>query len=270
MNLENIQKETVKILSYFDTFCRQHNLRYSLAYGTLLGAVRHQGYIPWDDDVDVYMPREDYEKFLDLYSMEKQKYWLQTNTTDKNYYLSFAKLRNTNISLREVAFENIDVQEGPWIDIFPCDYIIEKSVKDQYKQVRRYSDYIRKMIFVHPKDTDGFIVQTIKRNIKKINDSLYQKNKLLRYFYDKREQSIVKYNNETFDSIVTFSLVPNSYSEFVKTIMPKQIFDNLIEIEFEGKKYFAFKNYDQVLKQVYGNYMELPPLEQRVSNHDFL
>ena len=129
-----LQEEGLKILSEFHRICEAHNLLYILDYGTLLGAVRHKGFIPWDDDIDVSMPRKDYEKFLEVceYSL-KESFLLQTNKTDPNYFYPYAKLRISDDRLKENLVSHFDMIHGPWIDIFPFDYRFDDKTIEQNK-----------------------------------------------------------------------------------------------------------------------------------------
>jgi lipopolysaccharide cholinephosphotransferase len=122
--MNELQKKQLEILKEFDRVCRENNLTYFANGGTCIGAIRHNGFIPWDDDVDVMMPREDYEKLLKLQNpWSDSKYFLQTFRTDKHYVLNFAKLRDSSTTYLESLFYNIRQNHGVWIDIFPLDGI---------------------------------------------------------------------------------------------------------------------------------------------------
>ena len=124
--VEKAQKIMLSILVEFERICSKYQLTYWLDYGTLLGAVRHKGFIPWDDDLDVSMPREDYEKFLQVATKELgTSYFLQNKTTDKDIFIHFSKIRDINsffVEKHEVN-KKISYKQGIYIDIFPINYI---------------------------------------------------------------------------------------------------------------------------------------------------
>lgn len=132
---KELQKYGLKILSEFHNICEANNIKYILDYGTLLGAVRHKGFIPWDDDIDVAMTREDFNKFQELASkLLPENMFLQTNESDENYYNTFAKIRIPDNNYIEKAVEHFDHVHGPWIDIFIYDYKYDDENLNRKKQ----------------------------------------------------------------------------------------------------------------------------------------
>ena len=118
--LRKLQLTEIEVLDEIVRICKKHKLQYFLLAGTCLGAVRHSGFIPWDDDIDIGMPREDYEKFLNIALDElDEKYFLQYYKTDENYYLGFAKVRKNNTSFITKGFEKKKGHQGFFVDIFP-------------------------------------------------------------------------------------------------------------------------------------------------------
>ena len=132
-----IKSLQMEILCSIHNFCVNNNIRYSLAYGTLLGAIRHKGYIPWDDDVDILMPRPDYEKFLKLYPGYNKNHTVQTYINDDSYYLAFAKVYDNRTEL--IVFPT---RTGVFVDIFPVD-----GLPDSVELSRRYYKDKLKLIF---------------------------------------------------------------------------------------------------------------------------
>ena len=126
--LERLQKEEIDILNEIVRICDKNNIPYFLAAGTLLGAVRHSGFIPWDDDIDLFMLRDDYNKFIKCAINEiNDNYFLQCHDTDKYYYSSFIKVRKNNTLMIEEENENRKIHRGIWVDIFPLDYVKDDS-----------------------------------------------------------------------------------------------------------------------------------------------
>ena len=135
--LDKIHRTELDIMREIDRICRKHNLTYFLAYGTLLGAVRHKGFIPWDEDMDIMMPREDYEQFLKVASDELPLHlMIDSYPQNPRYFNPFAKVRNRNTLFAIRALQNYDGPQGLWIDIFPMDYADERCVEDNLKRGR--------------------------------------------------------------------------------------------------------------------------------------
>ena len=125
------------ILVKFDSVCKKYNLRYYLIYGSLLGAVRHNGFIPWDDDLDVAMPRSDYEKFITLSNEFQHPFFLQTPYTDPEYFYTPARIRNSETTGVVKMFENAGFNQGIWFSIFPLDYWDNNGGEERYLQIRK-------------------------------------------------------------------------------------------------------------------------------------
>lgn len=127
--LRKIQMVQLEIMKVVDRICEEENINYYLCAGSMLGGIRHQGFIPWDDDLDIMLPREDYAKLLEILKKKlPEEYWLQTYDTDSEYWQPFAKIRKKNTIYKEKGMENFpDEKCGIWIDIFPLDYASERG-----------------------------------------------------------------------------------------------------------------------------------------------
>lgn len=271
--MENINKENMKklnveeyknllkeLLIKFHKLCQENNLKYSLAYGTLLGAVRHKGYIPWDDDIDVMMPREDYNKLLSIKkSIETNDYYL-LDCNDKRYNLLFAKFVDKNTFLK---FENEDRYNddiGLFIDIFPIDYLgnTEDEVVKLYNKTK-----IKKLLLISAQWKRFFKnkLYGFKRNIIRFLFFVLSRFVSSKKLVIKIEQQIPK-NKTNYAGCL--SAVSTS-----KPIYKSEIFSEYIELEFEKYKFSCIKNFDAFLTIRYGNYMELPPVEKRFGHHFF-
>lgn len=129
LTVEDAKQIELEILNYIDTLCKKHNINYIINYGTLIGAVRHEGFIPWDDDIDLSMPREDYQRFINIFQKEKSKYKLLSLETDKNYFNNFIKI--TDSTTKIIDTRNTKTYEsGIFIDIFPIDRFDDPKVID--------------------------------------------------------------------------------------------------------------------------------------------
>ena len=138
-NKRNLQLKILEMVKYLDQFCKENNIEYYIIYGSCLGAVRHKGFIPWDDDFDIGMTLENYNKFVDLCKtkLDTNKYFLQTLDTDPNYYLSFAKLRDINTTLIEEKNKGISIQYGVYVDIFPIVGIPKNNFSRKMQAINR-------------------------------------------------------------------------------------------------------------------------------------
>lgn len=248
--LKNIQ---VEILDDVVAFCRHHNLRYFLAYGTLLGAVRHGGYIPWDDDIDIHMPRPDYEKFIELYNREQDCCnRVVSPEIDKRYRTAFAKVYRKGTIVREFHFKP-DVF-GVYIDIFPLDGLKDNNQAHECGQMRRFM-HVKNSVF-----TSGMpLLRKLRLAVTKTILLPFSINALQRKI--KSMATKRNYNESEY--------VYSSYSRLAaKEQFPRAIFDDYSVVTFEGKEYRAPLDCDTYLRALYGDYMKLPPEDKRISTHN--
>lgn len=242
-DMHNIQLGMMKAIHQF---CIEKNIRYSLGGGTLLGAVRHKGFIPWDDDVDIMMPRPDYERFLTLFEGIFPQYNIQHYKNDNNYYKPFAKVYDNRTLLIEAYCTT-----GVFIDVFPIDGMPNEDV--YILMLRKLNKLARRLRY-----TTNIISGNFKF-LKRLYGKLHSRDKAL-YRYDKY---ITSYKFETSEYAGAIS---GAYG--VKEHMPVYVFDEYVELKFEDTKFMAIKEYDLYLKKHYGDYMQLPPIENRIS-HEF-
>jgi lipopolysaccharide cholinephosphotransferase len=250
-----LRKEMVEILDEFVRICEENNLVYFLIGGTLLGAVRHKGFIPWDDDIDVGMPRNDYEKFLDLFE----------NNTDENYYvLSYRYTFNTFFQYKfsKMCKKGTVYAESPknprdysgiFIDIFPYDNCIPQFSPIQARLIA-FSDKL-----YHLK-TNAYITQnTTKRFFRNFICGLLP----LRFFKSFLKETYSFFNRFKTQYVTYFS----SGYDYKKETQKYSTLFPLTTVCFEGKYYRAPGKWDIFLRTLHGNYMELPPVEQRITHN---
>ena len=263
ITLEEQKKIELDILKYTKKICDKNNLRYYLAGGTLLGAIRHKGFIPWDDDIDILMPRPDYEKFSEIMKNENNRYLLLTPEQDDYYYL-FNKLVDKNTILNEY-WTNPIKNMGVYIDIFPLD-----GFPDDEKEYNIYADKLLKEYNdLTNSRIDGYkmAIYRWKRVVKCIiKYPLYFAKKIIPW--KKRQLNLIdnmkKYKYEDSKNV---AFILSAYKK--KEILNKKIYDDIILVQFEDEKFNAPSGYDDYLKALYGNYMELPPIEKRKTHHFF-
>ena len=260
---KEIQKIAFEILKYVDKFCRKNNIKYSICGGTLLGAIRHKGFIPWDDDIDIMMPRNEYERFLKLMDNEYKegnKYkCLHYGKDFPDYYYTFAKVVDLDTHLEESTLIN-NKDLGIFIDVFPVDGIPSKNPAKIAKKAHHYN---RMIVHSNMTKVDKTGISTGKYLIKKLLITPYAKLLGRDYWLKKHEKYVKSFPLDKFE-------YGNLYSGSIgiKEMFPKKFFDEIIEVDFEGYKLLAIKEYTKYLEHTYGDYMTPPPPEKRVAPHN--
>lgn len=253
--VDELRQIQLDILKDVHIFCQNHNIKYSLCGGTLIGAIRHKGFIPWDDDIDIFMLRCDYNRFLKEYP-ETDKYEVCYFEKNNAYLFPFAKVQNKQTVLEEDIMYRHNL--GVNIDVFPIDNIPERKKN----QIYQYTEFYKKLIlqkFFNKKYSRNFfnkcyhaIVQFILRPIPL---SLIIK-KLIKQATAYKEQNV-----EYCGCLVW------GYGK--KELQKKSNFDSYILTDFEDSKFYIIGGYDNYLRNTYGDYMILPPMEKRISHHYF-
>lgn len=252
IEIEELKQLQIEILDDIVSFCEEHGLRYFLAYGTLLGALRHNGYIPWDDDIDIHMPRPDYEKFIALYNQRTSPNSVVTHEKEKRYHVPFAKVYRKGTIVKEYFYKQSVF--GAYIDIFPLDGIKKRSQAWWCGQLIRCI-YIKTFIFCEP--------QSLARKLR-LAVTKFILFPFSEHFILSRIRKIsLKHKYEECEQVCSFGS-----RTAVREILPRAVFDTHTMLAFEGKEYRAPKGYDRYLSQKYGSYMTLPPEEKRISTHD--
>ena len=247
--LKECEREMLKV---FVDICNKYSIRYFVQGGTLLGTVRHSGFIPWDDDVDVSLHREDYEKFLEVAEKELPDYYfLQTKDTDPEYPNNFAKIRDSRTTFLETSAKNLNINHGAYIDIFPLDNYPCGIKAKLYEIKKKLLTWRINKAFYIPHMSLVSKIATI------ITMILFPS---LKGAVTKREKL---YKSVPFSDTV----VNNSGAWLSKEIIPRKWVDGIIEMEFEGIKVNVSDKYDEWLTYVYGDYMSLPPENERVGHH---
>lgn len=246
--LREHQEACLVLLREFDRICKTLKIPYILFAGTLLGAVRHEGFIPWDDDLDVLMLRSDYERFLSQANsvLDRNKFYLQKEFS-KHWPMFFSKLRLNNTTCLEKYHAN-DPEEhhGIYIDIFPCD----NAAKSEFG--RRLQFYASKVVIAKSLKKRGYETNSKKKKVFMATCSL-----LLRALFVK----IAKGGSDHSAYLHSFF---GSASAFSKNVYPRELFERSINAVFEGSEYPIPEKYDELLRIIYGDYMTLPPEEERV------
>lgn len=250
-DLRAAQLKMVYILKEIDRICEKHDIKWWINYGTLLGAVRHKGFIPWDDDCDISMLRDDYEKFMLVAPEELGKdFFLQTKATDPFYPKQLTKIRLNNTVLVEVD-ENVGEKyhQGIFVDIFICDYY--PCYAKGLLQIFQIMPGIRQIRKKYPRGSIMRAVLGILTAIPYTVHSLMEKLFNFIWSFSRRNRNLKYLATEVClcDGIVH---------------EPKNVFPLKRELCFEGNIFPTPNNYDAVLRNEYGDYMQMPPVEKRV------
>lgn len=240
----------IDLLVKFDEVCRKHQLKYFVAFGSLLGIIRHHGFIPWDDDIDVCMLRDDYEKLKDLSAEFGYPYFLQFPGEDNDYFFSFAKVRNSNTSCVPRPFTYAHFNQGIGMDIFPMDNCILETAKENY-------DRIKELILENSANMRRNNPFPTERDVEKCK--MYRESNP-REVLSKMETIARQYNSIQTEYVICSTVVSYDYSKFVYN---RKDIEECVKTEFYGHSVCIPRHYDAILKVTYGDYMMLPPKEQR-------
>ncbi len=259
INSKELRKIQIEILNIFTDYCKENKIKYFLCGGTLIGAIRHQGYIPWDDDIDVALLRPDYEKFVANFNEYNSLYKVYEYNNTEWYPYPFAKVSFENSILKE-RIDELPVNLGINIDVFPIDIL----PKEEVEQTKLMNNIRRQRNILN--------LKLIKIN----SDRAFYKNtilylgKLLYKFKTTRSllSNIIKLATEyRYSDSHKSGIIVWGYGN--REIVPSYIFREVLPMEFEGKYYDVPIGYHEWLTSVYGKYMELPPIEKQVSHHAF-
>lgn len=256
LTLDEIKDIELDLLCKFDIFCKQHNLTYSLAYGTLLGAIRHKDFIPWDDDIDVMMPRKDYEKLFELLDNGEvvADYIKHLTNSMPGYYYHFGKLYNDKTVAR---MENNVTEHGIWLDVFPVDNVPNSHFSAKIFHIK--ARMMRNMIIAGTTDFSD------KKNKK------YRTKKFLKFLTDvvgidkisqKLNLYVQKNNKKTMNNV---SIVHGQYD--TNADLPYSTYFPTILKPFRGKQFPVSNGWDTILKGMYGDYMVIPDKDHQQTHY---
>ena len=256
--LDRIKRCELRLLEGFISVCSDLKLTYYVAYGTALGAVRHKGFIPWDDDVDVMMPRQDYKIFLERGQTLLSKfggYFLQTIDTDPQYYQFYAKVRDSNTTFIEKVVSDRKMNHGVFMDIFPIDYFPANALRKKYVLWLNYPRHLRTELFERKAQSNHPLLKDI---LQRMLSMAYPKVDNMIHAHDVFLEKIPE-----SDTMIDYSGcgLQGSYT------FPFACLGDGCIGKFEHLEVMLPHDYDCYLRYMYGDYMKLPPKEQQIPHH---
>ncbi len=262
LTLREIQIESLNILLEFDKICQKHGIKYMLAFGTLIGAVRNKGFIPWDDDLDIWMKREDFDRFVELYENDSSisPYKLCTRNNTVNYFIDIPRFSNMNFS-----YVTENPYEKPWdcgafIDLYPVDCCgnSEEDKKGKKELMNISKLYFTYMGISRPNPLIRLFKNVLHSFLKNI-----PKEKMIKYVnrkYEKVLNDMKKRSQGTSAALFDSTVIRPVNNEWL---------DDLIPMEFEGHMFPVPREYDKILTLYYRDYMTLPSEDKRVPHHAY-
>ena len=253
--ISEIQTRAFVVLKHVASFCEERGLNYSLAYGTLIGAVRHRGFIPWDDDIDIIMPRSDYDVFISSY--EDSRFPMIKGDGLSNHLHVVVSDSETVVAF-DSQYDSYFYKGGIWVDIFPIDLVPDDKLK--YESIKRRIKISCKL--------QHLAELSITRKKMLVSFFLYLIHLLLSPFKDGfgkyADKLMIKSSKSGSNTCANLSLWYLNYPPF-----PKKWMDTYVNLYFEGKEFKVLSEYDFFLRRVYGDYMQFPPEEKRVPRHQY-
>lgn len=253
ISIEEMKRIQLDMLKDIDSFCKANNITYFLAYGTLLGAVRHKGYIPWDDDIDICMPRPDYERFVFSYINRNQNYQIKEFRKNKEYGFPFAKVSNENTIMNEYMYDADS--NGVYIDVFPLDGFKEKIQLIKFQWLNKFLNSKKAVLGKN---------RSLKKNVLIALGKIVLFPLSIHFLLKKMHKIATRYGYLESENVAIFC-----FSTLKKGVVPRSVFETVDTAVFENIKVNAPHDFDRYLTSLYGNYMALPPVEQRVTHHAF-
>ena len=262
MTIKDIQTVCLDILKDVHDFCVENNIKYSLFGGTLIGAIRHKGFIPWDDDLDIAMPRPDYEKFIHTYRSKSGYKVFARELPNNEVYLAYARvceMEKTKVDYRNLIWNKEST--GVWIDVFPLEGVDvnAEAWTNRFQKIRKYARIGGLLRYSHRPFSMNRNNDAKKRWVKsKIYSLFYSFNVV-----DKHIELCKSMDYDKAQKIINCSIIKYGLRE----LHNKSVLDKVILVPFEDQDFYAMAGYDEALTEKYGNYMQLPPVEEQVRGH---
>lgn len=257
--IKDIQKLLLEMLKFFHDYCVEHGMKYYLIGGSMLGAARHKGFIPWDDDIDIGMPREDFERLSSEF-VNDGRYVLETSHSPENLCFPFSKLYDSTTTL--IENNRYKKKRGLYIDIFPIDGCgnTKQEAHNLYKKIKKKKLLLKLRNSPDKKDR-GLLKNAGIKIVRKLPSSVADEKKLISQI----EELCKTYSFE--DSLFSGNLI-GVWGE--REIVSSQFFGKPRLYQFEDIQIYGVEMFDEYLTNVYGEWRKLPPEEKRISHHDYI
>ena len=270
IGVEEIKSISLEILKDVDAFCRKNDIQYSLAFGTLLGAIRHKGFIPWDDDADIMLTRQEFEKLCSTF--KSNRCGLMYAGNDKDCFIQYARIydKKSTVSLSRRPWFKGNKEVGVWIDVFPVD----NAPDNQEEYYKAYS-------YMYDLDHKAFESRAAFTRMSKeytLRDNLVTIAKKMRYlgglispkcFNRKMAKQINDWSALESETCALLTCYSNTYPPDTMKFK-KAWYNEYVDVDFEGFTMRMIKDYDAYLTNVYGDYMTPPPENKRGRHHSFV
>lgn len=248
ISFEESKKLLLQEMINIDCFCKENGINYSLGYGTLIGAIRHKGFIPWDDDIDIIMLRDDYERFISSYKDERYK--VIDGSCNPNH--SHIRVSDQKTVLKLNEWRGQFYKDGLWIDVFPIDKVPDTQ--------RGYSCYKKWLWFLFEMQLSG---EVHRKGF--LNKVIYVICRPFRVYFGRLALRVMKkYNDKNTQTVANLGAWYVEYPSF-----PSSFMTDFVNVDFEGQEFKAIKQYDAFLRGIYGDYMKYPPKELQKSHHSY-
>ena len=251
---KKLQRAILMIAKDAIALCEKYNIKYFINSGTQLGAIRHKGFIPWDDDFDIGMKRLDYEKFINICKneLDPEKYFVQTEYTEPYYAFAFGKIQLKDTCILEDFSKNVPIQHGIFIDIFPYDNIPDNSVKRTFFLL--INQILKNLLWIKCGYGEEIHKKQFSYKFLSVIAYMFSVEKLKEI----RRNLLNQYNNIRTDKCIS--------SDYPKERLDNRWFANLVKYKFEDAEFFGFKDCDNYLKCLYGDFMKIPSKSERVTH----
>lgn len=260
-DIKEVQKKLLEILIELDRICRKYQIKYSLEGGTLLGAIKYKGFVPWDDDIDIIMERKEYERFIKICKRElKEEFFLQNNRTVKHFPLNYTKIHMKRTLYMQESTGHLKIHHGLFIDIFPLDNIYRPTLRLQIALIGALtSARCVKLNRIYKKK------EVIRRN--RIKIMIYRVLSLFPIWWINFSIDLMCKIFNIFNTKYVYEVCnPNLYFKPLN----RRIYQELTRLEFMGLKFMASKHYRSFLKSRFGDITKLPPKEKRLPSHKII
>ena len=264
MTIQEVQDVSLEILRDVHRFCETNNIHYTLQGGTLLGAVRHKGFIPWDDDIDIAMPRPDYDRFIHTYHSDKGfKAFSRELPNGKDVYIAYTRVCDMRRTFADDSyFPWTSNEKGVWIDLFPLDGDVEHLLRSR-KRICKMKYYWYQ----------GNTLRTAKNSLSSIKGTKKKIRQIIKKWFVHicSFNAVDKHIALCREIDISNSVYYGNYSFLrygIKERHHTRVLNEFILVPFGQDKFYIMKGFDEALKEKYGNYLQLPPKKQQVRGHD--